>query len=341
MQLSQLGDTGLYVSRLSLGTMTFGQANKTSMFYGIGCKKSDAFTIIDHALATGINLIDTANIYGQDGMVERLLGEYFNERNNRQDVVLATKFRFSMGSLPHQWGASRKHIMDAVEASLKRLRTDYIDLYQIHMEDHNTPEEETLRTLDDLIKQGKVRYIGASNYSAHRFIQSHYQSKLYNLSAYCSLQMQYHLICRDIEREHVPCCIEHKKGILVWSPLAGGFLSGKYERNHIEEGTRYNVSKDWAVNMEREKNWQIIAVVKQIAKELAATPSQISLAWLLKKPGVTSVIVGTRSLLQLQENLSAILISLSSDHMKQLDDISRLSKCYPYDFINSNQENLN
>jgi aryl-alcohol dehydrogenase-like predicted oxidoreductase len=338
MQLSQLGDTGLYVSRLSLGTMTLGEADKTSAFYGIGCKKSEAFAIIDHALAKGVNLLDTANIYGQDGMVEKLLGEYFSERKNRQGIVLGTKFRFGMGNLPHQWGASRKHIMDAVEDSLKRLRTDYIDLYQVHMEDHNTPEEETLRALDDLIKQGKVRYIGASNYSAHRFIQSHYQSKLYNLSAYCSLQMQYHLICRDIEREHVPCCLLHKKGILVWSPLAGGFLSGKYERNHIENGTRYSMSKDWAFNMEREKNWQIIAAVKQIANELDATPSQISLAWLLKKPGVTSVIVGARSLLQLEDNLRAVLVNLESNHMKQLDDISRLPKCYPYDFIDSYQE---
>jgi aryl-alcohol dehydrogenase-like predicted oxidoreductase len=314
MELKQLGKTGLYVSRLSLGTMTLGEADKTSIFYGIGCSKDEAFKIIDHAIESGINFLDTANVYGQDGMVEKLLGSYFLDRKNRKNLVLATKFRFSMGDLPHQSGASRKHILEAVEGSLMRLGTDFIDLYQVHMQDINTPEEETLRALDDLVRQGKVRYIGASNYTAHRFLAAHYTSLMHNLTRYCSLQMQYNLLCRDIEREHVPLCIDHGMGILVWSPLAGGFLSGKYSASHVEKGTRLSVKQD------------------------GISRSQISLAWLLGKPGVASVIVGARKVSQLKDNLASASLLLSEAHMRELDDVSALPPVYPYDFIWSKQK---
>lgn len=338
MQLMQLGKTGLYVSKLTLGTMTLGEADETSAFYGIGCPKDEAFKIIDHAIEAGINCLDTANVYGQDGMVEKLLGDYFKARRNRKNLVLATKFRFSMGNLPHQAGASRKHIMEAVEDSLTRLGTDFIDLYQIHMEDLNTPEEETLRALDDLIKHGKVRYIGASNYTAHRFLDAHYLSRMRNLARYCSLQMQYNLVCRDIEREHVPVCIKHGMGILVWSPLAGGFLSGKYSPGMAESGTRFSVKKDWATRFGNEKNWAVVKRIKEIASELGSTPSQVSLAWLLKKPGVSSVIIGARKVLQLKDNLAATSLVLSQGHMEALDEISMLPSVYPYDFIRAKQK---
>jgi aryl-alcohol dehydrogenase-like predicted oxidoreductase len=338
MELKQLGKTGLYVSRLSLGTMTLGEADKTSIFYGIGCSKDEAFKIIDHAIESGINFLDTANVYGQDGMVEKLLGSYFLDRKNRKNLVLATKFRFSMGDLPHQSGASRKHILEAVEGSLMRLGTDFIDLYQVHMQDINTPEEETLRALDDLVRQGKVRYIGASNYTAHRFLAAHYTSLMHNLTRYCSLQMQYNLLCRDIEREHVPLCIDHGMGILVWSPLAGGFLSGKYSASHVEKGTRLSVKQDGISRFDKERNYQIVDTVKRIADACHATPSQISLAWLLGKPGVASVIVGARKVSQLKDNLASASLLLSEAHMRELDDVSALPPVYPYDFIWSKQK---
>jgi aryl-alcohol dehydrogenase-like predicted oxidoreductase len=289
MQLNQLGKTGLYVSKLSLGTMTLGEADEGSMFYGIGCPQDEAFKIIDHALEAGVNTIDTANVYGQDGMVEKLLGDYFASRKTRKDIILATKFRFSMGNRAHESGASRLHIMTAVEDSLRRLKTDYIDLYQVHMEDQNTPEEETLRALDDLVRDGKVRYIGASNYTAHRFLDALYTSKLGNLHRYCSLQMQYHLLFRDIEREHIPLCVNHGIGILVWSPLAGGFLSGKYRPGHLEEDTRFAVKKNWADRFFVEKNWTILEAVTNVAQKIGASPSQVAIGWLLKKSGVASV----------------------------------------------------
>lgn len=338
MRLNQLGKTGLYVSEFSLGTMTLGEADPSSMFYGIGCPKAESFQIIDHAIEAGINFLDTANVYGQDGLVEKLLGDYFAERKNRNQLIVATKFRFSMGSRPHESGASRKHIMDAVDDSLRRLKTDFIDLYQVHMEDANTPEEETLRALDDLVKLGKVRYIGASNYTAHRFLDAHYLSTINSLEQYCSLQMQYHLLCRDIEREHVPVCLNHGKGILVWSPLAGGFLSGKYSREKVDEGTRFFVKKDWALRFDNERNWQVLDCVRKIASEIDKTPSQVALAWLLKKPAVSSVIIGARKVSQLKENLSAMTVMLSDQQMKMLDEVSKLKAAYPYDFIESKQK---
>lgn len=334
----QLGKTGLYVSRLSLGSMTLGEADQSSMFYGIGCKKDEAYKILDHAIEMGINLIDTANVYGQDGMVEKLLGDYFADRKNRANIILATKFRFSMGNLFHEGGASRRHIMDAVEGSLRRLKTDFIDLYQVHMQDSNTPEEETLRALDDLIRQGKVRYIGASNYMATRFLDAHYTSKLNHVAKYCSLQMQYHLLCRDIEREHVPMCTKHGVGILVWSPLAGGFLSGKYKRDHIEDGTRFAVKKDWAVRFDNERNWRVIELLKKIADAHNATPSQVALAWLLSKPYVSSIILGARSLTQLKDNLASENIVIENEQWRELDEISKPNFGYPYEFISSKQK---
>ncbi len=338
MELRQLGKSGLYVSKLSLGTMTLGEADKSSYFHGIGCSKDEAFRIMDSAIERGINLFDTANIYGGFGMVEELLGEYFQSRKNRHQMVLATKFRFSMGDGPYDSGASRKHMMQAVEASLTRLKTDYIDLYQIHMQDKNTPEEETLRAFDDLIRQGKIRYCGASNYAAYRFLDALHESEKLQLNRYCSLQMQYNILRREIEREHVPLCVKHQVGILVWSPLAGGFLSGKYSTAGAPENTRFDVRKDWGARFFKDqRSFSLVEKMKVLANKLDKSLSQIAIAWLLKKPAVSSVIIGARSVEQVLDNLKASEIELSVEDMNYLEEISGSSLSYPYSFIAAEQ----
>jgi aryl-alcohol dehydrogenase-like predicted oxidoreductase len=332
-----VGKSGLYISKLSLGTMTLGEAESSSVFHGIGCAKEEAFRIMDLAIDQGINCFDTANIYGGQGMVEKLMGDYFSARKNRSNLVVATKFRFSMGDSPHEHGGSRKHIMDAVEASLTRLKTDYIDLYQIHMQDINTPEEETLRALDDLTRQGKIRYFGASNYAAYRFLDALHESDKLHLNRYCALQMQYSLLCRDIEREHVPLCLKHDVGILAWSPLAGGFLSGKYMPGQAPANTRFSVRKDWGARFMNDRSFNAVEKLKTIAGNLEVSPSQVALAWLMKKPKVSSVIIGARSTTQLMDNIKSLEVKLNDEHMNYLEEASALPKLYPYNFIASEQ----
>ena len=228
MEYRRLGRSGVKVSTLCLGTMTFGEVDEKSMMYEVGCDEPTSFRIMNAALEGGINFIDTADIYGPDGLSERVIGKWFAEEGRRNDVVLATKCRFRMAEGPLGTGASRRRIMRACEESLKRLQTDRIDLYQIHMQDIETPEEETLRALDDLVRQGKVLYIGASNYTAYRLVESLWVSDGRNLERYVTLQMRYNLVSRELEREHVPPCLRHGLGILPWSPLAGGLLTGKF-----------------------------------------------------------------------------------------------------------------
>ncbi len=337
MELRQVGKSGLYISKLSLGTMTLGEANSSSVFHNIGCSKEEAFKIMDMAIDQGINCFDTANIYGGHGMVESLMGDYFNARKNRANLVVATKFRFSMGEGPHEHGGSRKHIMDAVEASLSRLKTDYIDLYQIHMQDINTPEEETLRALDDLTRQGKIRYFGASNYAAYRFLDALHESDKLHLNRYCALQMQYSLLCRDIEREHVPLCLKHDVGILAWSPLAGGFLSGKYVPGQAPDNTRFSVRKDWGARFMNDRSFTTLEKLKSLSLSLDVSPSQLALAWLMKKPKVSSVIIGARSTAQLMDDIKSCSVLLNEEHMSFLEEASALPKLYPYNFIASEQ----
>lgn len=338
MELRQLGKSGLYVSKLSLGTMTLGEASKESYFHGLGCSKTEAFKILDTAIERGINLFDTANIYGGNGMVEELLGDYFVSRKNRDQMVLATKFRFSMGDGPYDSGGSRKHMMQAVEASLMRLKTDYIDLYQIHMQDNKTPEEETLRAFDDLIRQGKIRYAGASNYAAYRFLDALHESDTLHLNRYCSLQMQYNILRREIEREHVPLCVKHNVGILVWAPLAGGFLSGKYASSQAPENTRFAIRKDWGARFFKDqRGFLLVEKMQVLAQKLKVSLAQLAIAWLLEKPGVSSVIIGARSIEQLDDNMKANDIKLSLEDMNYLEEISATSLAYPYSFIAAEQ----
>jgi aryl-alcohol dehydrogenase-like predicted oxidoreductase len=230
MEYRSLGNSGLRVPVLCLGAMTFGEADDKSFMHKVGCDEKTSFAIMSRALERGVGFIDTADVYGQDGLSERIVGAWMAEVRSRDRVVLATKFRFRMGEGPNATGASRYRIVRTVEDSLHRLKTDRIDLYQIHMQDIDTPEEETLRALDDLVRAGKVLYLGASNYAAYRLTDSQWISKTEHLHRFVALQMQYSLMVRDLEREHVPVCKQFGLGILPWSPLASGFLSGKYAR---------------------------------------------------------------------------------------------------------------
>jgi len=229
MQYRNLGAAGVKVSSLCLGAMTFGEADEKSFMHKVGSDEATSHAVLDRALASGINFIDTADVYGQDGLSERVLGNWLTARGTRDKIVLASKFRFTMGEGANRSGASRYRIVKCVEDSLRRLRTDRIDLYQIHMQDITTPEDETLRALDDLVSAGKVLYIGCSNYAAYRLMNSLWLSRTQNLVKFVTLQAQYSLIARELEREHVPLCRETGLGILPWSPLAGGFLTGNGE----------------------------------------------------------------------------------------------------------------
>jgi aryl-alcohol dehydrogenase-like predicted oxidoreductase len=334
MEYRKLGNSGLKVSTLCLGTMTFGEPSEGSLMHGVASDEQTSFAIMDRALEAGINFWDSADVYGNDGLTERVLGNWFTQSKRRDEVVLATKFRFRMGKGPNDTGASRYHIRAAVEASLRRLKTDRIDLYQVHMQDIDTPEEETLRALDDLVRQGKVLYIGASNYAAYRLVDSLWTSKSQLLTRFVALQAQYSLVVRDLEREHVPLCEQFGLGLLPWSPLAGGFLSGKYRKGQPPpDAGRLAKWKDQLAGFDTPRNWRTLEAVDAVAAELKATPSQVSLAWLLRKRAVTSVIFGARTLAQLEDNLKAAELKLDDAQLERLDEASALELGYPYDFM--------
>jgi aryl-alcohol dehydrogenase-like predicted oxidoreductase len=334
METRLLGASGLKVPVLCLGAMTFGEADEKSFMHKVSCDEKTAFAIMSRALDRGVGFIDTANVYGQDGLSERVVGAWMAETKSRDRIVLATKFRFRMGPGPNEGGASRAHIVRAAEDSLRRLKTDRIDLYQIHMQDIDTPEEETLRALDDLVRAGKVLYLGASNYAAYRLADSQWISKTEHLHRFVALQMQYSLMVRDLEREHVPLCQRFGLGILPWSPLAAGFLSGKYARNQaVPAGARLDKRKERFADFDNDRGWRTLDAVKAIAQERQTTASAVALAWLLAKPAVTSVIFGARSVEQLEENLKAADVKLSAADVQRLDDASKFDLGYPYNFL--------
>ena len=338
MKYRSLGSAGVRVSSLCLGAMTFGEADERSFMHKVGSDEATAHDVLDRALAAGVNFIDTADVYGQDGLSERVLGNWIAARKSRDKIVLATKFRFTMGDGPNRSGASRYRIVKCCEDSLRRLKTDRIDLYQIHMQDITVPEEETLRALDDLIRAGKVVYIGCSNYAAYRLMDSVWLAKSHHLSRYVTLQAQYNLLVRDLEREHVPLCRETGMGILPWSPLAGGFLSGKFERGKPPQaGTRLGEKAERFARYDLERNWRILDAVRGVAKELGTSPSAVSLAWLLAKPQVTSVIFGARNAEQLDDNLQGAEIELTARQVDVLDQASAFELGYPYEFIKATQ----
>jgi aryl-alcohol dehydrogenase-like predicted oxidoreductase len=337
MKYRNLGGAGVKVSSLCLGAMTFGEADEKSFMHKAGSDEATAHDVMDRAVAAGVNFIDTADVYGQDGLSERVIGNWFAARGNRDRIVLATKFRFTMGDGPNRSGASRYRIVKCCEDSLRRLKTDRIDLYQIHMQDITVPEEETLRALDDLVRAGKVLYTGCSNYAAYRLMNSLWLSRTQHLAHFVTLQAQYSLVVRDLEREHVPLCRTEGLGILPWSPLAGGFLTGKFERGKPPDASARLGMKDRFARYDTERNWKIIDAVRAVASETSSTPSAVSLAWLLAKPQVTSVIFGARNAEQLAQNLAGAELELSAKHVEMLDAASAFDLGYPYSFIQSTQ----
>jgi aryl-alcohol dehydrogenase-like predicted oxidoreductase len=326
MEYKTLGNTGLLVSRLCLGTMTFGGEGGFSIVGTLD--QTGADELVKGALEAGVNFFDTADVYS-NGASEKILGQSFKDLGvERKDVVIATKVYHRMGPGRNDVGASRGHIMDAVDASLKRLQTDYIDLYQVHGNDPVTPIEETLRALDNLVVQGKVRYIGVSNWQAWKIARALGVSERKELARFDSLQAYYSIAGRDLEREIVPLLESEKVGLLVWGPLAGGLLSGKFTRhNQKPENSRRSVHDFPIVNKERA--WNIIDVMEPMAKAHACSPAQVALAWILSRPFVTSVLMGAKRMDQLRDNLTAIHLKLTQDELRSLDEASRLPPEYP------------
>ena len=326
MKYKALGNTGLYVSELTLGTMTFD--NEGGSYSGmIGATGQELATkMVNLALDSGINIFDTANVYSS-GVSEIMLGKALGDK--RKDVLIATKVYSTMTTGPNDLGTSRLAIMREVEASLKRLETDYIDLYQVHSFDSTTPLEETLKALDDLVRQGKVRYIGLSNFSAWQIAKADGLAKLLGTEKFCSIQAYYSLVGRELEREIIPASIDLGLGTLIYSPLAGGFLSGKYTRDGESSGRRANFEYP-PVN--KEQGFNIVDKLKEIAESKNASVAQIALAWLLHKQGVTSIILGARKEEQLIDNLGAADIILNDEEVKQLDEVSAIKPEYPQYF---------
>jgi aryl-alcohol dehydrogenase-like predicted oxidoreductase len=318
MEYRSLGHSGLKVSELCLGTMQFGWTADETL----------SVKIMSAAFEAGINFLDTANVYSRwvegnpGGVAETIIGKWIKRTNlPREQLVLATKVRGKMGTGPNDEGLSRKHILDAIEASLNRLGVDYIDLYQAHFYDDHTPIEETLRAMDDLVRQGKVRYIGCSNFPAWRLAEAIWVSKQNHLESFVSLQPHYNIVHRaEFERELAQVCLEYGLGVIPYSPLAGGFLSEKYEQNQPEPSSaRLGGVKRRYFN---DKSWGIHDTIKKIALQLDKTISQVALAWLLTNPMITSPIIGPRSLEQLSDNLGAAGSRLTPEQKEEIDRVS-------------------
>ncbi len=325
LEYRRLGRSGLFVSAMTLGTMTFGGQGDFGMLGSTDV--SGARRQIDMCLDAGMNLFDTADMYS-DGQSEEILGEAISGR--REDVLLATKARMPVGDGPNETGLSRYHIIRQCEASLKRLGTDHIDLYQMHEWDGLTPMEETLEALDTLVRDGKVRYVGASNYSGWQLMKALATSERLGLQRYVSQQIHYTLQAREAEYELVPVALDQECSILVWSPLAGGLLSGKYGRDkEVSEGRRVEGWDEPPV-YDTEKLYDIIDVLGEIADGHGVSASQVSLAWLLGRPGVASVVVGARTDEQLADNLKAAELKLSDDERRRLDEVSAPRLIYPH-----------
>jgi aryl-alcohol dehydrogenase-like predicted oxidoreductase len=323
MKYRQLADTGVFVSELCLGTMTFGGRGQIWEAIG-GLDQQGADDLVHRALDAGINFVDTANVYAS-GESETMLGRALG--NRRRDVILATKVRGRMGNQANQVGLSRLHILEAVDASLTRLGTDYIDLYQIHRADVLTNIEDTVRALDDLVRAGKVRYIGCSNLVARQLMKALGVSKAQGLERFRCTQSYYSLAGRELERETIPLLQDQGLGLLVWSPLAGGFLSGKFTRDGGDEAARRAKFDFPPINKERA--FDIVDVLGQIAKKTGASIPQVAIAWILANRAVTSVIIGAKKISQLDDNLKSVDVVLSADDKKALDEVSALTVEYP------------
>jgi len=326
MKYNLLGNTGLKVSELCLGTMTFGGKGYWTAIGALNQQPVD--DLIKTAVDAGINFIDTANIYSE-GLSEEMTGKAIRNLGlNRDDLIIATKVRGRMNAGPNGSGLTRKHIIQEVEASLKRLNTDYIDLYQIHGFDALTPLEETIDTLDILVKSGKVRYIGCSNLMAWQLMKSLSYSTHNRVSKFVSLQAYYTVAGRDLEREMIPLLLDQQVGLMVWSPLAGGFLSGKFTRaSQAEDGSR-RINFDFPP-VNKEKAYNIIDVLQPMAIEKGTSVAQLSLAWLLHQQAVTTVIVGAKRVEQLEDNLKAVDVKFTEEELQKIDEVSKLTPEYP------------
>ncbi len=325
METRFLGASGLRVSALSFGTMTFGGQGRFGNIGTVGVE--EAAEMVSRCLDAGVNLFDTADVYS-NGLAEELLGQALGTR--RDDVLIATKLNGRTGEGPNDVGQSRYHVIRACEASLRRLGTDHIDLYQIHGVDELTPWEESLHALDDLVRSGKVRYIGCSNLSAWHLMKSLATSERRGFERFVALQAYYNLVARELEHELVPLCLDQGLGILVWSPLAAGFLSGKFRRGEpAPQGTRRAAQGDPGI-IDQEQGFDIVDVLRDIAKQREVSVAQVALNWLLRKPGVTSVIVGARRRDQLTDNLATAAWELSADELRRLDQVSERPLPYPY-----------
>jgi aryl-alcohol dehydrogenase-like predicted oxidoreductase len=326
MEYRQLGRSGLRVSALSLGTMSFGDQGPDApvgMTDATGASRQ-----IDLCLDAGINLIDTADVYSS-GVSEEILGRVLRGRRDR--LLLASKARFPMGGGPNDAGLSRHHLIEACEASLRRLQTDHLDLYQVHQWDGQTPLEETLDTLDTLVRQGKVRYIGCSNYSGWQVMKALGISERRGLQRFVSQQIHYTLQARDAEYELVPAALDQGLGILVWSPLAGGLLSGKYRRDQqAPAGSRHLSDWDEPPVYDPDKLYDVVDALVEIGEGHSVSAAQVALAWLLGRPGVSSVVIGARTDAQLADNLASAELELSDDERARLDEVSAPPLIYPY-----------
>jgi aryl-alcohol dehydrogenase-like predicted oxidoreductase len=326
MTMRRLGRTGIKVSELCFGTMTFGGRKHFKLIGEVDQKTANR--LVSTALDAGVNFFDTADVYSE-GLAEEILGKALGGR--RKDVILATKVRARMGPGPNDVGLSRHHILEGCHASLRRLGTDYIDLYQVHSFDPLTPLEETLRALDDLVRTGKVRYIGCSNFSGWQLMKALSISEKMGLERFVTLQAYYSLVARELEHELVPLCLDQDLGILPWSPLGGGFLTGKYRRGRARpSGARRSDAADQFLKFDEEKGFDIVDELERVAKAHNATITQAALNYLLRKPGVSSVIFGVRTGEQLADSLKATDWEMTSDEVARLDELSDLPRLYPY-----------
>jgi aryl-alcohol dehydrogenase-like predicted oxidoreductase len=329
MDYRQLGSSGLRVSALTLGTMTFGGRGD---FAAVGSTDvAGATRQIDLCLDRGINFIDTANVYS-GGLSEEILGEVMSSHPPRRDkVLLATKARMPMGDGPNDAGLSRHHLIAQCEASLRRMQVDHIDLYQVHEWDGQTPLEETMEALDSLVRSGKVRYVGVSNYSGWQLMKALGVADRHGYQRFVTQQIYYSLQSRDAEYELVPLAVDQGIGILVWSPLGGGLLSGKYRRG-VEgpEGARQLTDWDEPPVRNQEQLYDVVDALVEIGEGRGVSAAQVAIAWLLTRPGIVSVIVGARTDEQLADNLGAADLQLSGDEIGRLEEISRPPLIYPH-----------